>query len=363
MKLGIITIIDHTNYGNRLQNYAIWYLLHKKLGHEATTLTTVDEKRFNNGNFLLWLKERTAGLLCRLTPLAEQHFGPQMTRWANFQSWSRQIPTKIYYKCRSLPQSVNEEYDLFLAGSDQIWNYQLSASRFDDFFLRFALPHKKAALCGSFGVEDLPEVWKPAYVQALSGFRHISVREDAGREIISHLLGREVPVLIDPVMMLSPEEWDAVSRPPRLACQKPYVLKYHLGSGGGTEVLDTWAKEQGYAVYDLMDPGQPDLYSAGPGEFLALLRRAALVCTDSFHGAAFSILFSRPFAVCPRQGPENNMTSRLTTLLNKFGFQDRWLHLLKPEEYLLCDFTHVPQLLNAEQVKFMNYLNCVLGER
>lgn len=362
MKIGIVTITDHTNCGNRLQNYALCHLLQARFGCTVTSLVPREEKPFENGDPILWLKTRIARKLCVFPAFAEKRFGPNMTRWANFSSWNRHIPTRSFYQCRRLPASLNREFDFFFAGSDQIWNYHFASAGFENYFLSFAEDCKKAAICGSFGVEEIPEEWRQRYTDGLSGFSHISVREDAGQRIIKALIGRQVPILIDPTMMLSPEEWIRVSKKPRVDCSKPYILKYFLGEETENNI-EKWAAENGFEVYELLNEKIPALYSAGPGEFLSLIRNASLVCSDSFHCIAFSILFSRPFVVCTRQGSENDMTSRLTTLLNKFRFRHRWHHLLSPEEYLECGFAHVPPLLKAEQQKFMEYIRSILQSR
>lgn len=360
MKAGIVTIPDSTNFGNRLQNYALSQILRTRFGCQAVTLAAREEKSFENGAHLLWLKNQIARLLCVFPTLAERRFGPGITRWANFQSWNRRIPTRNFYECPRLPSELNREFDLFLAGSDQIWNYHFASKRFDDYFLTFAEDKKKAAVSGSFGVEEIPAEWQQYYAEALSKFPHISVREYPGQAIVKRLTGREVPVLVDPTMVLTPEEWEKAAKKPRVDCRRPYVLKYCLGGREGADPIDHWAVAHGYAVYTLLDETVPELYSAGPGEFLTLLRHAGLVWSDSFHAIAFSILFSRPFVVCPRRGKEDYMTSRLTTLLDKFGFQHRWEAQLTPEEYLSCDFSHVPPLLEAERQKFLDYLRHVL---
>ena len=253
---------------------------------------------------------------------------------------------------------LNREYAMFFAGSDQIWNYHFSSNRFEDYFLRFAEDRKKAAISGSFGVESIPEEWKQTYIDGLSSFAHLSVREEAGQRIIKDLLGRKAPVLIDPTMALTKAEWKAVSRKPRVDTSKPYVLKYYLGDDDDT--IDRWAAENGYAVYPLLDPNRPELYSAGPGEFISLIENAALVCSDSFHCCVFSILFQRPFAVYSRRGTANYMTSRLDTLLGTFGLEDRWVHKLSPDQYLTCDFSHVGPILDRERERFFGYIRTVL---
>jgi len=362
MKIGIVTIQDITNYGNRLQNYAVSHVFREKFSCEAVSLVSCKEKPFENGNYVLWAKNFVARQLCTWAKLAEKRFGCGMTRWVNFYKWNkRNIPTRNFYDHTCLPDSLNREYDLFFAGSDQIWNYKFPGTKYDDYFLKFAEDKKKAAISGSFGVEAIPDEWKQTYIDGLSGFAHISVREDAGARIVKDLIGRDVPVLVDPVMLLSREEWLKVARKPRVDIAKPYILKYYLGDEAEEERIDKWAKENGYEVYELMNDQFPELYSAGPGEFISLIANASLVASDSFHCIVFSIIFKKPFVVYARRGSGNYMTSRLDTLLGKFGFENRWKHLISPEEYLLCDHSCTDAIVMDEQIKAFSYLRDVLN--
>ncbi len=356
MKIGIVTITDITNYGNRLQNYAMCFLLKKYFYCEAISLTATKEKPYCNGNYMAWVKEEAAGLIsCVFPAWAEKRFGNNITRWKNFNRWNKLIPSKKYYGSYMIPQE--KDYDYYVAGSDQIWNYHFSSHKFDDYFLRFADNQKRVAISGSFGVDSLPEEWKSIYKEELKKFKNISVREEAGQAIVKDLLGIDVPVLIDPTMMLTKKEWLSVSKKPRVDCSKPYVLKYYLGDETEENKIDTWAKNNGYEVYELLNKDIPELYSAGPGEFISLINHAALVCSDSFHCIVFSIIFSKPFLVYARQGSGNYMTSRLDTLLKKFGFENRWKQMVSEEDYLSCDYTSVPERLEKEQKQFMDYLS------
>lgn len=362
MKIGIVTIVDNTNFGNRLQNYAVYFILSKRYGCKVRTLATKQENRFGDGNYVLWCKEKFAKFLATTVPsVAEKNFGNNISRWANFCNWSKHIPTTCYFGNDRLPDKINEKYDLFFAGSDQIWNYHFSFRKFYNYFLKFADDKKKIAISASFGVESIPAEWRKEYIEGLNGFSHISVREEAGQAIVKDLIGENVPVLIDPVMMLSKEEWMNVSKKPRIDCSKPYVLKYYLGDKSESAKIDLWAKEKGYEVYELLDAHIPELYSAGPGEFITLIRNAALVCSDSFHCIVMAIIFSRPFVVYARKGKDANMSSRLETLLKKFGFQDRWESFLDESQYLNCKYDRVEELLRKEQQKFSDYISDVLG--
>lgn len=361
MKIGIVTIPDITNYGNRLQNYAVSHVLQNRFGCKTTSLAAYPEKPFENGNYMLWLKNKIVKAMCVFPEVAERRFGCGTTRWSNFYNWNkRNIPTRNFYEHSALPEKLNAEYDLFFAGSDQIWNYRFPGTKYDDYFLKFAQNSKKAAICGSFGVDEIPDAWKQTYIDGISAFAHISVREEAGARIVKDLTGRDVPVLVDPVMLLSQEEWLRVAKKPRADISKPYILKYHLGDEAEEEKIDHWAKENGYAVYELLNAKNPQLYSAGPGEFISLVANATMVASDSFHCIAFSIIFRKPFIVYARRGAGCDMTSRLDTLLGKFGLQNRWKHLLAPNQYLTCDYSAVDSILVAEQEKAMHYIRTVL---
>lgn len=361
MKVGIVTIPDCTNYGNRLQNYAVSRILQTRFGCKTVSLAAYPEKPFENGNYVLWLKNKIAKAMCVFPEAAEKRFGNGITRWRNFYNWNkRNIPTRNFYGHSALPERLNGEYDMFFAGSDQIWNYRFPGTKYDDYFLKFAQDSKKAAICGSFGVEDIPDEWKQTYIEGLSPFSHISVREDAGAKIVKELTGRDVPVLVDPVMLLCQKEWLSVAKTPRVDISKPYILKYYLGDEVEEEKIDHWAKENGYAVYELLNDKIPQLYSAGPGEFISLVANATMVASDSFHCIAFSVIFRKPFVVYARRGSGNYMASRLDTLLEKFELQGRWKHCLMPEQYLSCDYSGTEQLMAAEQEKAMNYIQAVL---
>lgn len=332
-------------------------LLEQNTKCEVVSLISDKNKPYCNGKYKVWLKERVAGLTCIFPTWAEKRFGNQITRWENFRKWNKIIPSQTFFECKMIPEEIGKEFDYFIAGSDQIWNYHFSSDQFNDFFLKFAEKEKRIAISASFGIEELPKEWYKEYRDSLNGFSSISVREEAGAAIIKKLLGTEVPVLIDPTMMLTKEEWLNVSRKPRVECSKSYILKYYLGDEEESEKIDVWAKENGYEVYELLNKDIPELYSAGPGEFISLISNASLICSDSFHCIVFAIIFSKPFIVYERQGKENYMASRLDTLLKKFGFQNRWKHLLTQDEYLKCDYSAVPDLLKKEQEKFTEYLS------
>ncbi|MBR6239418.1 MAG: polysaccharide pyruvyl transferase family protein [Clostridia bacterium] len=361
-RIGIVTIIDYYNYGNRLQNYALSYLLNNRLKSKAITLEGYADPLIGNDLFK-WLKERFALQLCRFPVFNfKKRLNAHMVRWFNFSEWSRKyIPKKRLYSCKQLPYSLNKKFDAFISGSDQVWNYRINNIRLDDFFLLFAEDDKKNAVSASFGVDYLEDTQKDRYRDALIKFRRISVREESGASIVEDLINKEVPVLIDPAMLLSKEEWVLVEKKPCVDVSVPYVLKYYLGDDDSS--IDHWAKDNNLLMYELMIDRDMRLYSSGPGEFISLIRNAKLVCSDSFHCILLAILFSVPFIVYERKGSENYMISRLNTLLDKFGFNDRWNYSLKQEKYLSCDFSEVGKVLDKERTRFIEFVKMIIGDK
>ena len=360
MKIGIITIIDSTNYGNRLQNYAVTKIL-QNYGCEVMTLDLHNEKPYVNRKYILWLKIQMLRFICNFPRIAEKRFGNEITRWANFVKWNSLIPIKKLYNMGSLPRYLNNKYDFFFAGSDQIWNYNFASKKFNDYFLQFAEKRKRVAICASFGVDKIPDNWKKEYQERLNGFTFISVREESGQTLVKELIGKEVPVLIDPTMMLDRNDWLKTAKTPRVDCSRPYILKYYLGDKTDDKKIDIWAHNNGFKIYELLNSNIPELYSAGPGEFISLINNASMICSDSFHCIVFSIIFNKPFIAYARQGRGNNMSSRFDTLLKKFGFENRWNYLLSEDQYLECDYTFACTVLKREKDYFNRYISKVLN--
>lgn len=185
---------------------------------------------------------------------------------------------------------------------------------------------KKNSFSASFGIREISDELKEYYKNNLLEMQNISVREDRAKEIIKELTGRtDVEVLIDPTMMLTAEEWDKVSKKPRKLTTDKYILNYFLGnlSEERRKKIEKVATQNDCTIINLMDKND-QLYASGPSEFLYLVKNAFMICTDSYHGSIFSIIYNKPFVVFDRKDNIVNMNSRLETLLSKFQLQERY---------------------------------------
>ena len=190
------------------------------------------------------------------------------------------------------------------------------------------------------------------------------MREKAGAELVKNLTGREVPVVVDPTILLSKEKWQKIELKPEWYNGEKYILTYFLGNP--LPIIEKLAKKNNWKIYNLMDKNNFDLYTSRVEEFIYLIDNAEVVATDSFHACVFSILLNTPFLVINRQNRGwADMTSRIDTLMNLFGYQDRYIingkYDLSDEEILHMDFNNVKEIQKREIIRSAVYLKKVLN--
>ncbi|WP_370840240.1 polysaccharide pyruvyl transferase family protein [Megamonas funiformis] len=365
MKVAIVTLPGHFNYGNRLQNYA----LQKFISNYAETVETLWYENYylpemKNGKLdKVYLKNVLKFILnWKGMREKEKNYGKNCIRQYNIRNFSdKYINIKYDYK---IDENLNNIYDYFIAGSDQIWflNRNYSYIR----FLRFADKNKRIAYAPSFGVSKIPnkDIDKNRLKQFLKEMKLISIRETAGAKIIYELTGKRVPVLVDPTILLSKEEWQEIEMTPRWYNGEKYILTYFLGNP--SPIIKNIAEKNNWKIYNLMDINTLDLYVSRVEEFIYLIEHAQLMCTDSFHGTVFSILMNTPFLVLNRQEKGMpDMTSRIDTLLELFGYQDRYIINgecnLSEDEILYMDFSNVKAIQEREIERSTTYLKTALN--
>lgn len=322
MKVGIVTIYDTDNMGNRLQNYA----LQQALLQYADQVVTLRNKPASGSKLSDW---KRASHLAEIPLLAQLQKNRRKAKVLRFNHRYIHLTRKCYWYNRNTSQLLPEDRcDLYCAGSDQVWNPEWE--RNDLFsYMGFAPRERTFSYAASFGINQIPECHQNAVRNGLNHVAHISVRESAGQEIIRDLTGRsDTQVLIDPTMLLTSEEWGTIIHRPEVALPDTYVLMYFLGkvSQERREAIQAAADSLSCPVLDIMDPSSP-YYHIGPEEFLYLIRHARFVCTDSFHGSVFSFLWQRPLAIFPRDG--GNMGSRIKTFADTFHLES---HIVQNEQ-------------------------------
>ena len=210
------------------------------------------------------------------------------------------------------------KFDSFISGSDQLWS---PAGLPTNFFNLMFVPDqiKKVSYASSFGVSNIPWYQKTRTKKFLLRFDNISVREEQGAKIINELIHKKVDIVVDPVFLLTKNEWELILGD-KLIMSDSYIFAYFLGDNEihRQEVID-FAKRKKIKIVTMphLDQyikkdehfGDVQLYDVDPFDFLRLIRNANYICTDSFHGTAFSILFNKQFIVFDRY-KKNSTTSK-----------------------------------------------------
>ena len=226
-KIGIVTITDGTNYGNRLQNYGLQRTL-EKLNYDAETI--INNSAWDEIDKIGLLKIKVKSIIkCFLYPKRSfverkrkykfKEFNKKFIKFSRFQ---------VSNKLEKINSNINLEYDYFCCGSDQIWNPSFRENAKAN-FLQFTNKNKRIAYAPSIAVNAIPQDRMEEYKKYFEEIEKISIREDAGARIIKELTGKNVPVLLDPTMLLNDCEWDELIEKPKQLKKQKYILNYFLG--------------------------------------------------------------------------------------------------------------------------------------
>lgn len=350
MRIGIITMVSD-NYGNRLQNYALQNVL-SELGNSVDTLN--NPWNINYNVYLEWLKFNIKKFLFFITKRPER-----FKRRINFEKFNHDnISFSKYWMNKKKDRiAANQYYDMFICGSDQVWNSE--AAEIDGrYFADFADYDKRSSYAASFGIEKIVDDRKEEFTRYLLGMKHISVREHSGEHIVEELVNRKVSCHIDPTLLLSSSQWDKIADQYKIANHK-YIFCYFLGKP--TEAilnrLREYEKETNIEVLSIWRGNDASHNNVGPGEFLALIKGADFVLTDSFHGTAISIIYHKSFYTFSRNGVRESMDTRVVSLLELLGLADRF----EPTNWNLhdnseIDFHDADCILENERKKATGYL-------
>jgi hypothetical protein len=367
-KISIVTLPGYFNYGNRLQVYALERTL-ESLDFKVTTLkikskssikiSKVEKIRKIKGKsikklFIIFFK-KAVGILNRQN---------EEKRINEFKYFSMKYLNESSYIISSIdyPSTLPSDFDYFISGSDQVWNYNFVSHLFC-YFLEFAPCEKRIAYAASFGLDTIPNNKIDEYRKGLEGFNKISVREKKGSEIIKNLIGRDVPVVLDPTFLLTKKQWLELAKDNTGLPETKYLLTYFLSpiSKSNKKTLQMYAKKNNLKIINLANKKDKKTYIKGPCDFINYINNCSIFCTDSFHGTVFSILLEKPFIIYKRN-TLNPMYSRIDTLLEMFDLKSRELKNINFNDDLFkIDYSKNNEILDYQRKFSMDYLKDALS--
>ena len=234
--------------------------------------------------------------------------------------------------------------------------------------MRFAPFEKRIAFAPSFGRNFVPDYNKRKIRKYISEIKYKSVREASGLDIIKELTGEDAIVLVDPTLVLNCREWISSLHINEDKKEK-YLLAYFLDfpSQKAIKAVNDISEKYNLEIvslpYIFKDKYLSNVKSAGPREFVEYVKNAAFVCTDSFHGTAFSLNFNIPFFTFEREyGIAENQSTRIEAILKMTDHSNRY----EANNFASCmdiSFEKSNEILNFERRKSLEYLTSILKER
>ena len=338
MKIGILTLPLHTNYGGILQAYALQTVL-KRMGHDAWII----KREYSESSFFKFYYIVAKELINKYIfkkPLfvvsskkeKRRIYSTNMQLVQGFLDQHLQPRTETYHSSSKLKANmVKYQFDAYIVGSDQVWRRWYAKDILSDFFLGFVGKNESArriSYAASFGVDhwEYTEQQTEMCARLIRQFDAVSVRETAGIQLCKNYFGVEAQQVLDPTLLLGKSDYEyLIENQPK---EERQLLCYILDNTEDKKnVVDRLTSYYNYMVFSVNNPKEHDGTAAleerkaYPVElWLGGFRDAKFVVTDSFHACIFSILFKKPFFVYAN--PMRGLT-RFKSLLTLLGLEDR----------------------------------------
>lgn len=364
-KVAIVTWIKYDNFGTFLQAFALQKVL-KDMGCDSCILddhTIIEEGRCTNHPSAL--KRWYYSFRFLLSSLLRKGIGLYLKEKRSHKLYGQFRRRYLNVDTQIQPLSaLDERYDTFVCGSDQIW--YPSALIFSPYYYLNFTQKKKIAYAPSIGTSRYPNDFIPKVKPLLERFDKLSVREQVGAEIIGTIVGREVPAVLDPTLLLEGHDWEkmALSSP---SCKHEYVLCYFLTYNEAyIHFVVDYARRHslrvvGFALYGQKNDYADIVLAAGPHGFLSAVKHANMVFTDSFHGTIFSLQFRKKFCTFKRFADHdpNNQNSRVNNLLQMVGLESHFVginDLARIDQLPAINYEAVERTLSNERSASIRYL-------
>lgn len=336
--IGILTFYWADDYGAMLQSYALKTCLNQ---YEKTVLIPYYPRALRS-RYRALRDDKSKSLPRRLRGIARQLVSRSFYSRLRTRREMRRFREKyLVEKRRSLatPGDIcrfGKEIDTYVAGSDQIWNPEITEGFQEGYFCAFpkkgGTEIRRVAYAASIGSERLDEKYEKAFSRLLSNFDAVSLREPCSGAFVGRLCDKEIQTVLDPVFLLDRGQWEAFLKDfPGEKCSERkgkyialYYTEYNPSMAG---YLDRLEERTGLGTLVLKPQREMYAWSGraeymvcrDPLEFLHYLFHAEYVVTNSFHGTAMSILFHKKFAVFSHQ----TRGARIRDVLKAAHLEDR----------------------------------------
>lgn len=331
-KVAIMTWHHARNYGTALQAYALYRSI-KKMGY---SVDLIDYRRtglhtktvFTYKDFIKQCIQKCRSLFAVSKSKGKNHLIDEKEEQKFESFYAERFTYTAPMRNNVELKKLNQRYDAFVCGSDQIWGPEWLD---DKFFLDFVDGAKKIAYAPSIGVSKCEDKYvKAFYKKALEGFEYLSCREEEGCRCLSNILGKAVQQVLDPVLLLSLDEWNELAGNGARGEDEYMVCLFLAYNKKYMMYVQRLAKEKGlelktFYCTQTAEQGLGNVEGIGPIEYLQIIRDAKYICTDSFHCMVFASIFGVPYTVFKKNKDydKNSKNSRIYSFLKLFNQEYR----------------------------------------
>lgn len=341
-KIGIITqYYKSKNLGGNLQAYALCNFLREQ-GFDAeqicfqrtrkkTFKRSIVRRVLSKGKRLLIhpIRELRASKNAKFLEKVQRRYQIAERQTRAFEAFNNHIPhSNNVYNESTIVDCVND-YDIFITGSDQVWNLDWYEPVY---FLDFVPSSKpKISYAASMGMDCLTNEQELLVKNSLKDFKAISVREKSAGDLIKGLVPVQPIDVVDPVLLLGREDWDRICD--ESVKGQDYVCCYFLGRNKkARELAQKFAKEKGLKLFSIpywsllpidFNKNVENMFDLTPGQFIGLIKNAKYIFTDSFHAVVFSFIYQKQYFVFNRD-TKGAMNSRIKNITDLFHTSERF---------------------------------------
>lgn len=363
MKTMTITYHHTTNYGASLQTYALHRKI-KDLGHENVLFEYPEKRRYYNKIIFSNPKSFIRSLYFNFTKLIrkKKHFR-LIDSFDKFRSQNIEF-TRVYESMDDLRNNY-PDVEALITGSDQVWNMKTNPQFIPARFLNFGKPNLlRFSYAASIESLNYTDEEKKYVKDSLSNFKGISLREESAKNYIKDITGLNAIRVMDPVFLLSKEEWMEIAKQPRL--KGPYILCYQvLSNERMQEVVNEIKKRTGYPIVSICNgtfkwiKSDYTFYDVSPEEFIGFYNDAGIVVSSSFHGTALGLVFNKPtYSLIKESGYK-----RIENIMNIFNSKEYMISkstITIPSHNI--DYEKTTSILKNERDKSIDFLMQMLND-
>lgn len=331
-KIGIVTFHNTRNYGASLQMFALSKYLQQQ-GHEVEIIDYISNisKHYSilfpklRKNVIQYVKQLISNIVHHKELVQEKQL---------FEEFNKKyviLTTKRYRNINALKSNPPKK-DIYIAGSDQIWNATLIGKVDEGYLLDFGTEEtRRVSYAASIGAEKMNDKYRNKMISLIRKLDMVSVREESAKVELEKYMDKPVSVVTDPVFLLTPKQWEDEFQLTDKRDEKYIFVYLVVSSQNVVDLVNEISMQTGYPIYCIKQDSRYKnvgkvIGDCDPRMFVECIKNAEYVISNSFHATAFSIMFCKKFFVIPH----STLNARIDDLLKLVDLQNR--QIMKKED-------------------------------